>query len=100
MDLRPLTVPGVNSSVPGRWGDLEILAGRSVGGEGGGYRGKGRGLKMAAIYQMVGIFLGKPRYVAVKNLPANAGEADLMDLGQADPLENEMATHFSILFFF
>ena len=23
-----------------------------------------------------------------------------MDLGQADPLENEMATHFSILFFF
>ena len=55
---------------------------------------------MAAIYQMVGIFLGKPRYVAVKNLPANAGEADLMDLGQADPLENEMATHFSILFFF
>ena len=24
----------------------------------------------------------------------------MMDLGQADPLENEMATHFSILFFF
>ena len=49
-------MPGVNSSVPGWWGDPEILAVRSVGGEGGGCRGKGRGLKMAAIYQVVGIF--------------------------------------------
>ena len=47
-------MPGVNSSVPGWWGDLGILVGRPVGGEGGGGRGKGRGLKVAAIYQVVG----------------------------------------------
>ena len=31
----------------------------------------------------------------VKNLPANAG--DVRSLGQEDPLEEEMATHSSIL---
>ena len=31
----------------------------------------------------------------VKNLPANAG--DIRDMGGEDPLEEEMATHFSIL---
>jgi len=34
----------------------------------------------------------------VKNLPANAGDArDIRSLGQEDPLEEEMATHSSIL---
>ena len=32
----------------------------------------------------------------VKNLPANAGDTDLI-LGQEDPLEKEMATDSSIL---
>ena len=32
----------------------------------------------------------------VKNLPANAGDAGL-SLGWEDPLEKEMATHFTIL---
>ena len=34
----------------------------------------------------------------VKNLPANAGDMrDIRSLGQEDPLEEEMATHSSIL---
>ena len=34
----------------------------------------------------------------VKNPPANAGDArDIRSLGQEDPLEEEMATHSSIL---
>ena len=34
----------------------------------------------------------------VKNLSANAGDArDIRSLGQEDPLEEEMATHSSIL---
>ena len=34
----------------------------------------------------------------VKNLPANAGDVrDIRSLGQEDPLEEEMATHSSIL---
>ena len=33
----------------------------------------------------------------VKNLPANAGDARDVDLGQEDPLEEGMATHSSIL---
>ena len=32
----------------------------------------------------------------IKNLPANAGDVS-SNLGQDDPLEEEMATHFSIL---
>ena len=35
----------------------------------------------------------------VKNPPANAGDAEMgvRSLGQEDPLEKEMATHFRIL---
>ena len=34
----------------------------------------------------------------VKNLPANAGDVgDTRIMGQEDPLEDEMATHFSAL---
>ena len=38
----------------------------------------------------------------VKNPPADAGDAGDVDSipGQEDPLEQEMATHSSILFFF
>ena len=35
-----------------------------------------------------------PHGSVVKNLPANVGD---VELGQKDPLENEMATHSSIL---
>ena len=35
--------------------------------------------------------------LVVKNLPANAGDARDVDLGQEDPLEEGMATHSSIL---
>ena len=34
--------------------------------------------------------------MVLKNLPANAGDASLIP-GQKDPLEEEMATHSSIL---
>ena len=37
-----------------------------------------------------------PGALVVKNPPANAGDMGLV-LGQEDPLEEEMATHFSIL---
>ena len=41
---------------------------------------------------------GFPGGSVVKNLPANAGDArDIRSLGQEDPLEEEMATHSSIL---
>ena len=35
----------------------------------------------------------------VKNLPANAGDAEMrvQSLGQGDPLEEEVATHSNIL---
>ena len=33
----------------------------------------------------------------VKNLPANAGDTRLQSLGQEDPLEEELATHSSML---
>ena len=33
----------------------------------------------------------------VKNPPANAGDKQIWSLNQEDPLEEEMATHFSIL---
>ena len=39
---------------------------------------------------------GFPGGSVVKNLPANAGDMDLI-LGWIDPLEKEMATHSSIL---
>ena len=37
--------------------------------------------------------------LVVKNLPANAGDAEtrVQSLGRGDPLEEEMATHSSIL---
>ena len=35
---------------------------------------------------------GLPRCLGIKNLPANAG-----DMGSENTLEEEMATHFSIL---
>ena len=40
--------------------------------------------------------MGFPSGLAVKNLPANAGDAGSI-LGWEDPLEKEMATHSSIL---
>ena len=40
--------------------------------------------------------MGFPRGSVVKNPPANAGDAGLI-LGREDPLEEEMATHSSIL---
>ena len=41
-------------------------------------------------------FRGFPGGSLVKNLPANAGDVGSI-LGQDDPLEEEMATHSSIL---
>ena len=43
--------------------------------------------------------LGFPGGAVVKNPPASAGDAGdvVRSLGQEDPLEEEMATHFSIL---
>ena len=42
---------------------------------------------------------GLPRWPSIKNLPANAGDTGDVGLihGQKDPLEEEMATHSSIL---
>ena len=40
---------------------------------------------------------GFPRGLVVKNLPASAQESQIQSLGQEDPLEEEMATHSSIL---
>ena len=40
--------------------------------------------------------LGFPGGSVVKNLPASAGDTGSI-LGQADPMEKEMATHSSIL---
>jgi len=40
--------------------------------------------------------VGFPGGSAVKNLPANVGDTAL-SLDQADPLEEEMATHYSVL---
>ena len=42
--------------------------------------------------------MGSPGGSVVMNLPANAGDnARVRSLGQEDPWEKEMATHFSIL---
>ena len=43
--------------------------------------------------------MGFPGGAVLKNLPANAGDAEdaVESLGQEDPLEEEMATHSSIL---
>ena len=43
--------------------------------------------------------MGVPTGLVVKNLPADAGDAGNLGfiLGQEDPLEEEMATHSSIL---
>ena len=39
-----------------------------------------------------------PEALVVKNLPASAGDPEMIQsLGQEDPLEKEMAVHFSIL---
>ena len=40
-----------------------------------------------------------PGDIVVKNLPANAGDTEMQGwyLGQEDPLEEEMATHSTIL---
>ena len=43
-----------------------------------------------------GILYGFPHGSVVKTLPANAGDTGSIH-GQGDPLEKEMATHFSIL---
>ena len=40
--------------------------------------------------------VGFPGGSAVKNLPANVGDTAL-SLDQADPLEEEMASHYSVL---
>ena len=40
--------------------------------------------------------MGFPGGSVVKNLPAKAGDSG-WSLGQEDPLEKEMATHYSIL---
>ena len=42
------------------------------------------------------MFKGFPKGSAVKNSPANAGDTGLIP-GSEDPLENEIATHCSIL---
>ena len=41
-------------------------------------------------------FLGFPGGSVIKNLPANAGDMG-RSLGREDPLEKEMAAHFSTL---
>ena len=43
--------------------------------------------------------MGFPGGAVLKNLPANAGDAEdaVESLGQEDPLEEEMGTHSSIL---
>ena len=40
---------------------------------------------------------GLPKWRSGLNLPANAGDTRLQSLGQEDPLEEEMATHSSML---
>ena len=47
----------------------------------------------------VAVTQGFPGGAAVKNLPANPGDTEkwVRSLGQGDPLEEEMATHSSIL---
>ena len=50
---------------------------------------------IAGLYLLIHL-MGFPGGSMVKNLPANAGDVGLIpELG--DPLEKEMATHFSIL---
>ena len=51
---------------------------------------------MSRILGLPALTMGFPGGSVVKNLLANAGEASL-SLGQEDPLEEEMATHSSIL---
>ena len=46
---------------------------------------------------MYSMFLGFSGGSVVKNLPANAGDAEILSLGWEDPLKKEMATHSSIL---
>ena len=41
--------------------------------------------------------MGFPGGTVLKNLPAKAGDTGSSSLGQEDPLEEEMATHSSIL---
>ena len=43
-------------------------------------------------YRLFCCFIGSPGVTVVKNLPANSG-----DMGSKEPLEKEMASHFSIL---
>ena len=47
------------------------------------------------IYSLVKKIQAFPGSLAVKNLPANAGDSG--DMGQEDSLKKEMATHSSIL---
>ena len=51
---------------------------------------------MSRILGLPALTMGFPGGSVVKNLLANAGEASL-SRGQEDPLEEEMATHSSIL---
>ena len=54
---------------------------------------------MPSVYKQFHVgnpFIGFPGSSVVKNLPANAGDAGLIP-GSEDPLEEETATHSSIL---
>ena len=51
---------------------------------------------LKAIVMLYLLYLGFPGGSVVKNPPANAG-TEVGSLGWEDPLESEMATHFSML---
>ena len=46
---------------------------------------------------VIGSYSASQTVLMVKNLPVNAGDMDLISLGQEDPLEEGMATRSCIL---